>query len=57
MTNGCDFQDLEAHSMDSTMEKKHFTKIKPSYLQHIFHQYCCLSPFENSEDLCCSQMR
>lgn len=53
MINGCDFQDLKAHSMD----KKTFTKIKPSYLQHMFHQYRCLSPFENSEDPCCSQMR
>lgn len=40
MINGCDFQDLKAHSMD----KKTFTKIKPSYLQHIFH-CCCIAAY------------
>lgn len=38
MINGCDFQDLKAHSMD----KKTFTKI--SYLQHIFH-CCCIAAY------------
>lgn len=55
MINGCDFQDLKAHSMDKKNIHQDKAKLPAAHIPLLL--YCCLSPFENSEDPCCSQMR